>query len=420
MKALWILNSPIGTAAQVLGYSHAASGTWIAAAELRLKELLPDLVIDYAVLGYKDHVAIDDSIPCTVYELSMKQCRGKRLSKSAIEAWKSVIQQEKPDLIHIWGTEFTNPLDVVDACGDIPVAVTIQGVIMSLAKFCESDVPFEELMKGHLLLALPAYFRAKLREKAMIRQVKYEREIIDRADAVLLDNQWSAAFCRIASSKAEFIDFPLALNQVFESIRWNYENCEKNTLFTIAPSSSMKGAHILLKALAIVKKQYPDIKLRIPGSLDCGRFAVITEPPYFRYLKRLISELGLDSNVEFCGKLTSEQMAEQLSRSNVFVMPSKAENISTSLREAMWVGCPCVTSMVGAVQELVVHGENALCFRYEEYEVLAFEIMKLLNEPELAQKISVGGNRTIQNKYPMNQPLTSCADWYKKVLEKTL
>ena len=414
MKALWILNSPIGTAARVLGYSHAASGTWVAAAESRLKALLPELTVDYAVLGYQDRVVTNEVLPCTVYELSMEQCRGKRLSKSAVAAWKSVIQQEKPDLIHIWGTEFTNPLDVMDACGDIPVVVTIQGVIMSLAKFCHSDVPFGELMKGHSLLALPAYLRAKMREKDMVRQVKYEREIISRADAVLLDNEWSAAFCKIVSSKTEFVDFPLAINPIFESTEWSYENCEKNTLFTIAPSSSMKGAHILLKALAIVKTQYPDVKLRVPGTLDCGKFAAITEPPYFRYLRRLISRLGLDTNVEFCGKLTSEQMAENIRSANAFVMPSKAENISTSLREAMWVGCPCVTSLVGAVQELAIHDENALCYRYEEHEVLAFEIMRLLGEPDLAKKLGCNGNRTIRTKYPMNQPLTDCADWYKK------
>ncbi len=418
MKALWVLNSPIGTAAQVLGYSHAASGTWIAAAEERLKQLIPELQIDYAVIGYDDRVVTNDALNCTVYELSAKQCRGKRAPKKDTEKWKRAIECAAPDLIHIWGTEFTNMLDVMDVCGDIPVAVTIQGIIMSLAKFCGSDVPYRELMKGHALIALPAYFRAKMKEREMLRQVPYEMEILRRADAILLDNEWTAAYCRIAAPNVETVDFPLAINSAFARVEWQYASCEKNSIFTIAPSSSMKGAHVLLKALAIVKESYPDVKLRIPGSIGGGRLAKIKEPPYFRYLKRLIKELDLEGNVEFCGKLTSEQMAEELKKANLFVMPSKAENISTSLREAMWVGCPCVVSLVGAVHELVVHGENALCYRYEEYEVMAHETMRLLKDPLDAQKLARNGHKTIEKRYPMDQPLTRCAEWYIKSAKK--
>jgi glycosyltransferase involved in cell wall biosynthesis len=99
-------------------------------------------------------------------------------------------------------------------------------------------------------------------------------------------------------------------------------------------------------------------------------------------------------------------------------MPSKAENISTSLREAMWVGCPCVTALVGAVPELAHHGKTALCYRYEEYEVLAYEIMKLLNDPELANILAHNGHNLIQERYPMTQPLSGCADWYEKMFRR--
>ena len=414
MNALWILNSPIGTAAAVLGYSHAASGTWIATAEQNIKQLIPDLQINYAVLGYADRVVHNEELSCTVYELSIKQFRGKRAPARDKKKWREVISKADPDVIHIWGTEFTNMLDVIDVCGNIPVAVTIQGIISSLAKYCRSDVPYFELMKGHSLVALPAYIRSKQKEREMIAQVKYEQEIIKRADAVLLDNEWSYSYCRMIAEDTEIIDFPLAIGPIFEQTKWEYNNCIKNSIFTIAPSSSMKGAHILLKALSIVKKAYPDVQLRIPGSLHGGRLAIIKEPPYYRYLRRLIKKLELENNVEFCGKLTPEQMAEELKSSNVFVMPSKAENQSASLREAMWVGCPSVVSLVGAVHELVIHNENALCYRYEEYEVLACEIIRLLDDNELAQRIAKSANQTISNKYPMYQPLSKCSKWYER------
>ncbi len=417
MRVLWVLNSPIGTAAKILGYSFAASGTWIAAAEKRLKEDVPDLIVDYAVMGYCDRVVEDETLNCKVYEINIKQCRGKKTSRKDYKKWTHVISQDQPDIIHIWGTEFSNFVDVIEASGNIPVAVTIQGVVTSLAKYCDSDVPYSELMKGHGLSAFPAYLRSKQKMREMKRQSIYEKKIVSQADAILYDNEWTAAYCNtIAPGKAQ-VYFPLAINEAFSSIAWNYDTCEKDTLFTIAPSSSMKGAHILLKALSVVKKLRPNVKLYIPGSIPSGNgfMTKIKVPPYFRYLKKLVNRLGLGQNVEFCGKLSSQEMAEHLAKANVFVMPSKAENISTSLREAMHVGCPCITSLVGAVPELAVHGYNALCYRYEEYEILAFEILKLLGDPELSKRISGNGNKTICEKYPIDQTLSECADWYRNI-----
>lgn len=413
MKALWIINSPIGTAAKILGYDHAPSGTWIATAEQCLKALLPNLRIDYAVCGFQDRTIVAEDH--TVYELKERPNQGHRSRKSSVKKWEKIIKQEDPALIHIWGTEHTNALDVIDSCEGIPVIVTIQGIIASLAKYSKSDVMFNELMKGHRIAALPAYFRAKQRMKNLRKQVKYEREILSKVDGILIDNDWSMMFCNEIAPTVEKISFPLAINPIFEKTQWHIEKCEKNTIFTIAPSTEMKGTHMLLKALSIVKRYVPGVKLRIPGSLPMGRMAMLTSPPYSRYLKRLIRELGLEENVVFCGKLTSEQMAQELSRANVFAMPSKAENISTSLREAMWVGIPCVTALVGSLHEIARHNENALCYRYEEYELLAYYILEILNDDCLAEWLGKSGRNTIKNRYPMDQPLVQCAQWYERV-----
>ena len=413
MKALWILNSPIGTAASVLGYPGAASGTWIRATEEKLKEQMPQLQIDYAVLGYRDRTVVSEDGNCTVYEVAVPQCRGKRRPASDITKWKTVIDAEAPALIHIWGTEFTNGLDVLDACGDIPVAVTIQGVIASIAKYVRSDVPFKELMRGHALVALPAYIRAKQREQNMVNQVPFESEMIRRAQAVCVGNGWEKEYCRFCSKDVNFKHLPLCIDKAFLQKQWDVSQMEAGKIFTIAPSSAMKGAHQVIRALSVVVKQFPNVKLFIPGDLNPGKKALITEPPYFRYLRRLIKELGLEKYVEFCGKLSTEQMAAHMLTANVFVMPSKAENHSTTLREAMNLGCPCVSSIVGCVHEFAVHNENCLLYRYEEYEVLALEMIRVLSDKQFAAEIGEKGREAIKRAYPMEE-FTEIVQWYSE------
>lgn len=418
MKALWILNSPIGTAAEVLGYPFASSGTWVRATEEQLKASLPELEIHYAVLGSRDRTVYDEKNNCTVYELDLPKSRGKRTGKAAAKKWQGVLEAASPDLIHVWGTEFTFPLDVMEQAKDIPVFVSIQGVIASIAKYVKSDVSFCELMKGHRFTAFPAWLRAKRREREMIRQVKFEREIIQRANAVLLDSDWEQSFYREKDPNCIVVKLPLTIHSVFSKVSWKYEDCEKNSIFCIAPSSAMKGCHKVLQALATVKKEIPNVKLRIPGSMDVGRLAFLKEPPYFRYLRRSIRELGLESNVEFLGKLSSEEMAQQMQKANVFVMPSKAENQSTSLREAMYVGTPCISSMVGTIHEMGVHSENLLFYRYEEEEVLAQHILTLLKDRELSERIGMAGKETVRKTNPMVQSVDECANLYRKVKEK--
>lgn len=413
MKVLWILNSPIGTAASVLGYPGAASGTWIRATEEKLKAKMPELRIDYAVLGYRDRTVVSEDGTCTVYEVAVPQCRGKRRPASDIAKWKAVIDADKPDRIHIWGTEFTNGLDVMDACGDIPVAVTIQGVIASIAKYVRSDIPFKELMRGHALVALPAYIRARQRERNMINQVPFEGEMIRRAQVVCTDNDWCKAFCRFYSHNVSIKHLPLCIGKVFYKKQWDAAAMEEGKIFTTAPSTPMKGAHQVIRALSVVVKQFPKAKLFIPGDLNPGRRALITEPPYFRYLRRLIRDLGLENNVVFCGKLSPEQMAEHMATANVFVMPSRAENQSATLRETMHVGCPCVSSMVGCVHEFAVHNENSLLYRYEEYEVLAAQIIRLLSDKFFAAEMGRKGQETIMRAYPAEE-FTEIIRWYSE------
>ncbi len=417
MKALWILNSPIGTAAEVLGYPFASSGTWVRATEERLKSGMPELEIHYAVLGSQDRVVYDEKNNCTVYELNLPKSRGKRTGKLAAEKWQKVLKGSSPDLIHIWGTEFTFPLDVMDQAKSTPVFVSIQGVVGSIAKYVKSDVPLRDLMKGHLFTAFPAWIRAKQRERDMIRQVKFESEIAKRANVILLDSEWAAAFYQEKAPNCRFCRLPLSINPVFSRLSWNYAECEKNSIFCIAPSSAMKGCHKVLQALAIVKKEISDVKLRIPGSMSIGRFAILTEPPYFRYLRRLIKELGLEENVEFLGKLSSEEMAMQLKNASVFVMSSKAENQSASLREAMHVGTPCISSMVGIIHEFGVHKENLLLYRYEEEAVLAQHILTLLKDRDLSEKIGQAGKETVRRSNPMERSVDECTLLYRKTKE---
>ena len=88
-------------------------------------------------------------------------------------------------------------------------------------------------------------------------------------------------------------------------------------------------------------------------------------------------------------KPAKDAMAEYLKKCHVYVMPSMIENHSSSLIEAMIVGTPCVTSMVGGTASLINNGENGFMYNSLEYMSLAGYIIKIFCDPALCEKISL-------------------------------
>ena len=120
-------------------------------------------------------------------------------------------------------------------------------------------------------------------------------------------------------------------------------------------------------------------------------------------IKRIVKEYDLKDHVIFLGQLNSEDMAHQLCKANVFVMPSCVETHSSSLREAMYIGCPVVSAMVGSVAEFVHHEENGFLYRYDEIETMAYYIDQLFSNQLMSKKLSDAGRITIRRKYPQEQ-----------------
>ena len=121
---------------------------------------------------------------------------------------------------------------------------------------------------------------------------------------------------------------------------------------------------------------------------------------FIRHIRKLVQKYNLQENICFTGRLSPEEMAERMERSNVFVMPSCVETHSSSLREAMLVGLPCVSSDVGSVPEFVQHGKNGFIYRYGEAQTLAYYVDKIFSDDALAEEIGASAKETINQMFP--------------------
>jgi glycosyltransferase involved in cell wall biosynthesis len=403
MKVLWVLNAPIGDVASVLGFPPAQSGTWINAAA---EELIGRSDFSLGVATTANVVAMRKKVENNVVYYCIAGGRahhGKRAPQACRVKWKEVIDDFQPDVIHFWGTEYTIPLDVIAVSPTVPKVVTIQGVIRSFERSIfqsvqsiRADVRSRLNFLEWIVFAMKCYRGYK----KIWHQVPYEQQIVESVGNVIVDpnNNWAESFYRAMLPETITYHVCTRMNPLFvKGESWKIDNMVSHTIFCNAGSGARKGLHELIRALAIIRQRFPKVKLYIPGGMD-SKIWRYQFSPYKNYLTKLMNSFGLENNVVFLGKLTSEEMAAQLRKSHIFVLASATENIPTSWREAMAVGTPCVLSQCGCIYEQVRHGEDAYMYRYGEYEVLADYCCKIFNNNAIAQQFSENGKKVIERQ----------------------
>lgn len=120
----------------------------------------------------------------------------------------------------------------------------------------------------------------------------------------------------------------------------------------------VKGAHILIKALSKIKNQ--NIHLNILGSPE--------KQEYADYLKKLIRENNLDSNVNLCG--SKPNVEDYLSKADLYVHSAIwDEGFGITVIEALASGVPCVAFNKGALSEIITPSYNG--FLVDELSISA-------------------------------------------------
>lgn len=105
-----------------------------------------------------------------------------------------------------------------------------------------------------------------------------------------------------------------------------------------------------------------------------------------------------DPRIHFTGPLPRSEALKLVKGSDVFVLPSRHEGLSTALLEAMAMGVPVVATRVGGNTELVEHAVTGLLTDPEPIQ-LAQAISLLLEDRALARRLAEAGRKLVIEKY---------------------
>jgi len=114
-------------------------------------------------------------------------------------------------------------------------------------------------------------------------------------------------------------------------------------LITVSRLDPEKNTEAVVRALPLVRSNYPRTILNVVGNGPC-----------LTYLKRLVNQLDLGNNVIFHGRLIHEDVMKILSDSDVFVFPTRVkEGFPKVVLEALACGVPVIAPDVSVIPSLV-------------------------------------------------------------------
>jgi|SRR5208283_2703014 L-malate glycosyltransferase len=198
------------------------------------------------------------------------------------------------------------------------------------------------------------------------------RNILRKADRVVVPSRYLlevfGEFQVAAQAIPNLVDPALFPYRAREPLR-PYLLCSRNF-------EPCYGIDLVLRAFAEVKKVFLGAQLLLLG-----------EGSQENAIRRLIAELDL-AGVEMPGRVTRENIGRFYDQADLMINASRVDNMPVSILEAFASGLAVVTTDAGGIPYIVRHEETGLVSKTEDWKQLAANVLRLLQDPALVQRLT--------------------------------
>ncbi len=180
------------------------------------------------------------------------------------------------------------------------------------------------------------------------------------------------------------------------------------TVACIAQLTPWKNQIDFIKAAQIIHKKNSDIKFLLIGD--------ILNPKDTIYKKLLIEEIknhNLNGIIELTG--FQKNIVEGLSEIDVLIHPAIEEPFGRVLIEAMSMEVPIVAYKSGGPQEIIVNKETGYLVTPYDYELLATQAVKLLENDDLRLKLGQEGRKRVAKKFSIESYVDGMGKLFKVI-----
>jgi phosphatidyl-myo-inositol dimannoside synthase len=295
-----------------------------------------------------------------------------------------------------WLTSRRSPDFDVLHCGNIrPVGYAVRWANRKL------HTPYLVYVNGGDLL------RERIKAQRSVLKRKTAQSILGNASGIVATSKWVAELASDVMNAVGIQNPPpvAALDLGTDPVQFNPSRDtgalrrrwgvgDAPLVLTVARLVPHKGQDIAIRALATLRRDFPEL-----------RYIIVGEGHDEERLRALAKELRVSDRVGFVGAMRDDELPEAYATSTIYLGASRVdkeisvEGFGISFLEAAASGVPSVAGDSGGVRSAVRDGETGVVVPPTDSDAIADAIRSLLLNPDRRKQMGTAGRRAVETHY---------------------
>lgn len=197
----------------------------------------------------------------------------------------------------------------------------------------------------------------------------------------------------------------LSCESSVEDLRAKHKVNDGPVLLFVGRLVQEKGIQVLFEAAPAILERHPEATFIVAGA-----------GYYEDELRRVASAKGITDQVKFFGMANDVDLSELYTIADALVVPSLYEPFGIVALEGMAARVPVVTSDSGGLMDIIEHTKDGITTYAGNSESLAWGVLQVLDNPDLARQLKVAARQKVLDKYTWSAIATRTRDVYNRVL----
>lgn len=186
---------------------------------------------------------------------------------------------------------------------------------------------------------------------------------------------------------------------------------DSQNILSVGRLVEKKGHHILMQAFHKIKDKYPNATLTIIGRGELEE-----------QLRSLAEQLNLGDSFQLLNHLPKEKVREHMENADLFCAASMeasngdVEGIPNTLKEAMALGVPVISTFHAGIPELITHNQEGFLVQENNVDELAQALEYMLDERAQWESFTLAARQKVEQSFDQQKQLLLQAQYYNELL----
>jgi glycosyltransferase involved in cell wall biosynthesis len=196
---------------------------------------------------------------------------------------------------------------------------------------------------------------------------------------------------------------------------WSRIGCDPNCVLFVGRFDLLKGGDVVLRAFASAVKKNKQLRMIFVGP-DEGVLG--PDGKKLRFTEFCDSAIPAEARarVDFRGRLPIDAIMTLRTQSMLTVVASRFESQGYTLLEAMFQGCPVVSTDAGGCPESVVDGVTGVLAKSEDVECFSRQIVAMVNDKERAEALGRAARQHVIKAHNANAVVEASLENYARAI----